>query len=365
MSSNKSMPYNIRFQFNPMFEFEKAASFAANRQQYVQLFKEAGQELESAKIAEEMEAGLSRFLREELAFFFGHPLHQFSLGSGCMVQIALDQPSPPSVPEGLRVLEQTDGNELVAQMVKSALREQFDTYLAGNRWEQVKHDRQRMLQLLNQFAAPAIEIAERLRECLNDPEETKQRFLLLSRRFYETIYYPFEERIRSSIKAGEAKYKQLYEQDPERFLEYCLLKADDPRRKLATNVHISFFDQACCVHDTASAQGETCNWIRLGIHVDRFLGMKPLRKQVDLFLKLLSDPKRTSIVEALAERPCYAQELSKKMNLTPAAISYHMSFFHPLSLVRIQKMEQRHYYLLDKEKVKRLFSLTETALLKE
>ncbi|WNQ09675.1 winged helix-turn-helix domain-containing protein [Paenibacillus aurantius] len=360
-----STSYKIAFQFNPLFEFASAASFVANKDQFIKIFHELGEDLDSIGFIEQMDGQLSRFLRSELNFFFVHPFKQTSLGYETIVNMAIINTSPITVTEGINTLERMASTQLVARMVKSSLKEQFDSFLSGHQWSDVQRDRDLMIRQLNKIDGANKEIIERLLECTMYPDEAKQRYHTLCKTFYNSIYSPLEEQIVSISRGGAEKYSEQYKQNPLKFIDNYLVEATEEKLKQPTQIHVSIFDQACSTCNSGTSKDELFNWIRLGIHLDRLLENKPLRKQADLFLKLLSDSKRILIIEALAERPWYGQELSKKLNLTPAAISYHMGFFFSLDLVRVSKSDQRHYYLLDKEKMKTYFSQTQEILLKK
>jgi len=360
-----SQPFPIVFQFNPLFEFGHAADFVANKEQIRSIFREFGEELAANEWIEQMDSRLSRFLRSELYFFFSHPFKQTSLGTGLLNDLSITQSSPPSVSEALDVLEQYDAVRLAARMVQSALEDVLPVLLSGRKWNDVQQFPQQIEELLRQVPETHLELAERLKECLAHTEETKQRYVSLCRMFYKNIYHPIEEEISSLSKAGAKKYEDLYMQDPFRFAETYLLDTTEEHLQQPCYIHISVFDQACSVRHPFRANGTAHHWIRLGLHLDRLLKHKPKRQQVDLFLKLLSDKKRIILIETLAERPHYHQELAKKLNLTPAAISHHMDFFYSLDLVSVEKKEQRHYYRLDQDKMKTYFAWTQEVLLSQ
>ena len=70
-------------------------------------------------------------------------------------------------------------------------------------------------------------------------------------------------------------------------------------------------------------------------------------------LKLLSDKRRFEILAYLSEKPAYAGELVKFSGLTAATISHHMSQLAEASLIRLEKMDTKVYYSINKEKVQK------------
>ena len=66
-------------------------------------------------------------------------------------------------------------------------------------------------------------------------------------------------------------------------------------------------------------------------------------------LKLLSDKRRFEIMSYLSEKPAYAGELVKYSGLTAATISHHMSQLAEASLIRLEKIDTKVYYSVNKE----------------
>ena len=81
------------------------------------------------------------------------------------------------------------------------------------------------------------------------------------------------------------------------------------------------------------------------------------------FCKLLSDKSKLDILRSIKDHPAYGAQLSRQMNLTTATISYHMSALIQNSLVSIQRVENRIYYSVNKDEVKKILRAIENLLL--
>jgi len=66
----------------------------------------------------------------------------------------------------------------------------------------------------------------------------------------------------------------------------------------------------------------------------------------------------------LSERSCYGQELAELLELTPATISYHMTFLLNQNMVVYERSENRYYYSLNPHVMERLFQLSHNTLFK-
>jgi len=69
------------------------------------------------------------------------------------------------------------------------------------------------------------------------------------------------------------------------------------------------------------------------------------------FFKVLSDPNRIEILKLLSQRSWFGQELAEQLNITPATISYHMSFLQKIGAVTFNRADNRSYYTLNNSKL--------------
>lgn len=99
----------------------------------------------------------------------------------------------------------------------------------------------------------------------------------------------------------------------------------------------------------------------------RTLPLRPgiAKKQIAALLKLLAEESKLEILSLLRERPCYGGELARKLELTTATISHHMSTLVSYNLVNIHKEGNRVYYEVNEPVVSKLLENTGRLLLRE
>lgn len=109
---------------------------------------------------------------------------------------------------------------------------------------------------------------------------------------------------------------------------------------------------------------------RIGTVVDK-VGLVQLcaesaqqKHYIAFMLKLLADESKLEILSLLKERKYYGGELAKKLNLTTATISHHMSILVSNGLVTVNKDMNRLYYELNQETIRKLLDNTRELLLK-
>lgn len=73
-------------------------------------------------------------------------------------------------------------------------------------------------------------------------------------------------------------------------------------------------------------------------------------------LKLLSDKSKFEILSMLKNQKTYGGELARKLNLTPATISHHMSALLLAGLVKVEKEDNKLYYSTNEEEVSKLLA---------
>lgn len=88
-------------------------------------------------------------------------------------------------------------------------------------------------------------------------------------------------------------------------------------------------------------------------------------KQIADALKILSDESKLEILSLLKERRYYGGELARKLKLTTATISHHMSILVGNGLVTISKEMNRVYYALNEATIEKLLEDTRKLLLRE
>lgn len=82
-------------------------------------------------------------------------------------------------------------------------------------------------------------------------------------------------------------------------------------------------------------------------------------------LKLLSDKSKFEILLSVRDRKVYGAQLAKQMGLTTATISYHMNGLVERGLVNLERIDNRIYFSLNKEKIKALADSLSALFLQE
>lgn len=88
-------------------------------------------------------------------------------------------------------------------------------------------------------------------------------------------------------------------------------------------------------------------FIKFGIYSNKdFVKEKNKLKHLSQYLKILGDPTRIDILDLLKERNYYAKELSDKLYITPATLSYHINQLHVCGFIGAYIDGRKTYYYL-------------------
>lgn len=88
-------------------------------------------------------------------------------------------------------------------------------------------------------------------------------------------------------------------------------------------------------------------FIKFGIYSNKeFIEKKNKLKHLSQYLKILGDPTRIDILDLLKEKNYYAKELSDKLYITPATLSYHISQLHVCGFIGAYIEGRKTYYYL-------------------
>ncbi|WP_100488433.1 ArsR/SmtB family transcription factor [Sporolactobacillus pectinivorans] len=89
------------------------------------------------------------------------------------------------------------------------------------------------------------------------------------------------------------------------------------------------------------------------------------RGKVDQAFKVLADEKRISIIRLLNQRPLYGYELGQQLHLSNSTISHHLSSLSYYGFVRPVRKENRIYYEVRNEQIKKLMNQMLQSLIKD
>ncbi|WP_059173253.1 helix-turn-helix transcriptional regulator [Bacillus sp. FJAT-27445] len=346
----------IKFLFHKPAELITAMYTIANWEQFenqrMELKMPRNEEV--YKVYVQIKERLSRFLIQELEFFF--KLESVTYPLFFMEYLYL-QPTIATIPQLLEHIHEESSETLLHSMM--GIIEDRET-------------RSRLVQTLKETNDPTnyqiiieelIQIREStgssnldtMIECFQYPKEAAQRFYILVSRFYESAYVPIEKHLEEIAFNAIPKYEELYHEDPDHFFEEYIV-SDISSFTKATWIHVSPFSQYR-IYTSFMNNKLSPNWIVLGSILDQAIQYREELERVEQFFKVFSDKRRLEIIRKLFERPWYGQELAQDLKLTPAAINYHMNFLFDLKIITSKKVDHRIYYLLHPEKLERLFDL--------
>ena len=80
-------------------------------------------------------------------------------------------------------------------------------------------------------------------------------------------------------------------------------------------------------------------------------------------LKLLADKSKFDILTYIKDKRAYGGELAKKLDLTPATISHHMSALLAAGLVKLEKEDTKIYYIANREELEKVVNAVTQYLL--
>lgn len=335
----------ITLHIHPPFEYLYALFALGTKEHYYTMIRECDLEPSRQIVTalDEMGAGLSLYLDRELEYFFdlsglGYILYKY----------ILSHPELTEVTSLLDVLQRSDATVMAFHIVSSVGKNKLPKSHT-KLWDTLQHSTAEMLQLVDgvEFQDPVRR--ERVIESLRNPEETKQRFCWLLTEVYTRCYAPLESRIMQWISGEQGKYQSMLDENPSAFMEqYMNLEAS---RQSDLHIHLSFFKYISWHHYSLYTKGESPDWFILGVYSDQLFRKDIFADKYSSFFKALSDPNRIEILKLLSQRPWFGQELAEQLQITPATVSYHMSFLQKIGAVTFQRADNRSYYSLNGAKL--------------
>jgi DNA-binding transcriptional ArsR family regulator len=349
------MDKNIKFCVHPPFEFYYALTCLSGEDELLKALKDDNIKLEDQYIIimEKLKSGMSKYIRQELEYFFDKEINPIiGLGEIILWGVIIDNPEIVKVNELISKIENSSIEDFFSYLVSFIFYENQNKRINMVRdWNKIKNDIRLMLDEMKSLKFKNEKRKIRMIECLENPEETKQRYCLLLRQFYEKSYKNQEDNILSIPLSYKEEYEKLFNKNKAEFIrEY--FKKDINVFSNNVNIHLSYIWYCGSEY---WATGEDVEWLSLGCRTLEYIGEEPKKERVLNFLKKITDRKRIEIIELLSQRDCYVNEIAEEVKISAATASYHLATLQNFGIVDFERVDHRFYYHLDKERLKELF----------
>lgn len=355
---------DIVFCFNRPLEFHYSLSITSMSDKLIKsLEEEKGikPDKEIIDIIEGLKSKLSKYITGEMHYFY-HEYVNICCGIGQLIFMGCFNQNygAETVEEMIDIIEKSDEETLFSYMVEyvyfenknKSIREIYD-------WDKIKNDTGEMLKIIKEIQFYDSEMKQKVVECLENPKETKQRYCLLLRQFYEKAYREIEQDIFNKIIPYIEQYKKMFDHNPEEFSKNYFNKDINVFGK-NLNVHISYFRYVDS--DYWSNMGDS-EWISFGYQTIKYYRKEAKEEKVLQFLKAISDKRRMKMIELLSQKPWYVNEIADKIGMSAATASYHLTTLQELDIVNFERYDHRFYYSLNKDKLKELFNEAQSILI--
>ena len=360
---NEKIIANTKFKINTCLEFACALRMVGKKEMMSNIAREMNfnTHKRDEELVEALEKGMSKYIKTEIEYFF----------SICSIEAILaafvaDYDNIENVNELLKLIERADETILFKYLGGIFISEQLSKFNID--WNGLKDNLDKMKCYIEECDAEESTAKERLLECFENPEETKQRLCFLFKQFYQKSYQPIEEEVLSEIRKVEDEYRITFNSSPQAFIEryfFNFFKVENGQWDYKFNIHLSLFLQVYFWNVNIHDYKEKCGWNVLGIRTNEFYFKKEAKDRVDRFLKVLSDKRRVDIIKLLSYKSYYGYEIAAKLELTPATVNYHINFLMDADIISFDREENKVYYTLNKDKFKGLLKETGQILLNE
>ncbi|MBB6217522.1 DNA-binding transcriptional ArsR family regulator [Anaerosolibacter carboniphilus] len=350
---------NVFFTVNPSLEFIHALNFVANKEARYKFYSDFNiiPTEEFKQIVEEMKGKLSRYIQNELKFFFQWEPMMHTLG-----RIVEEHKHIENVSTFIEFIEQMHENEILSYITSQAL--YGVNANTSTNWSMDENMANNISNIIFNMDDDTTIDKERLIEFAESPLEIKSRLVLLMKQFYEKSYKQNEAYILSKLDEAKKRYEKLYSDNLAYFADEYLhntLPRDNYKKLI---IHISYFTLVRVWFFTVNPYDDT-QWIHLGIYSEYYPRKKFIKAKVQNFIRILSDKKRFEIIERLSKKPYYVYELAAELDLTSPTVCYHLNHMLDLNLVSLEKENNKTYYSLNKEMVKELLNNASSILLND
>lgn len=187
--------------------------------------------------------------------------------------------------------------------------------------------------------------AELIHEFIKNPRAILNKIIEV----YNEIYPLFENKILEKYKKEIEKIDDYSYEDNKNHITKLIGKYDYKIEEF-NKVFINF------VSTTGDSFNNELNYLVISDRLDDVIEKKFEQKEYLDFIKAISDQKRVKIIKLLSQGKYCNSDLAKKLELTPATMSYHLNKLMQLNILDIEKGDyNKLFYTLDKEKLKKKF----------
>ncbi|GMK37912.1 hypothetical protein PCCS19_09660 [Paenibacillus sp. CCS19] len=299
-------------------------------------------------LMEQASQALTPHQRRELAFFFEGPVVHSGMEYG-FIHTVLQDTEQTDINSWVSRIEAVPGQEIVEQMVFGACSNQLEELFQGDSWSNLFTDKEKLRSRLEslKFSEEQDQVRCSLLECIDNPEEAKERYLALFRQFYMRAFQPIELLLKSIADAAIERYEIAFEENPSAFITQCL-RLDPSCIDKPVKIHVSVSSQVGSAFYAGSMPED---WAVIGIYNDTYFGAAAVTEKLEKLFKALSDKKRLEFMLLLKQRQRFGKELAEELGITPGAVTYHAGFLLAANLIEIYKSENRHYYRIHTDQV--------------
>ncbi|QVK17916.1 winged helix-turn-helix transcriptional regulator [Mycoplasmatota bacterium] len=303
------------------------------------------------KYIEKMKKKLTLYMKWELNYFFNMgEFTLYSMGRMIYMKYILNHSPIKKVEELIRIIENSD-SIIFAKAIFLCHMYINKSRINFKKVEKEVNSISEMIEIIKNTTYQFEDTKVKIIECLENLEETKQRYCLLLNNIYQKIYKTYEEDILKLVIKKKTKYEDRFNRDPEQFCKDCF------------NTDLEVFGNKVCIHISffwnigyeywPKQFGEEVIILGANSHLKDIT--IPQKEKIFNFLKTISDKSRLEIIHLLSERPYYVNELAEKLNFSTATISYHLSKLQEINIVDFKRRDQRFYYFLLDNQIKNLF----------
>ncbi len=344
---------DFKFDYNQAIEFQNVL-IALNAQDYFYQFLEEDN-LKFFPLVDDyikkMSKKLTMYQKWELNYFFNMgDFMLYSIGRMIYMYYILNNEQVKTIDDLIDVIEESDSvifDRAILLFHSILTNQKVDLNNIRN------HTHIDILNIVSKSSYEQDEIKNKVIECLENSQESKQRYCLLLKSIYHKIYVNYEKEIKTMIEDKISDYEKRFQQNPGDFTRnYLKTEYDVFRDKVY--VSISYFWN---IGFEYWPKQKGADLIILGVQAGIFPKSIPKKDKIFYFLNTISDKSRLAILYLLKDRPYYVNELAEKLNISTATISYHLSKLQDLNIVDCKRKDQRiYYYLLGKNLKEKMYN---------
>ncbi len=264
----------------------------------------------------------------------------------------------------IKVINKSDGKELVETFLKFYRFPRKKELLSLSNIEEIVGNNNKAMEFIEKTDLSEKKKWNLLQICLN-PEKVKTELVDFLKWYNDNLFSKIFDKVNKIVESYEKNLEKKLTQYGNDYLS-LLVNVDykNLKKKHDISLVISYFGEVGFILFFMGENAKEDLYIIGYRHMEEYVERKHTLFSNLITFKTLADETRLNIIKLLAQKEWYGDELAKEMCISNSTVSYHLNLMIMEGFVKLNRVDKRSYFSLNKVTLKRTLSELYTKMVK-